>query len=221
MTDEKKGFLIISLYALLIIFLVVIAAALAWASDVQQAVADIESVTPYVWEIVAVCGIFVSLTITQRIKKIRWLPGILCNRKLSKPQKGKTQYEYKQARGGLLDTLAVLQTFVYVSGSLYIRYETLTIMVIGFFAAILQWKIIKVIFHRAQEKDGKLALILNGDLYVPDDATVVVKTLAYCAGGGVDKHSNSVPDDDEHTRQLTEAERKAMGLEDITPTPKP
>src|SRR3990167_2017639 len=151
MTDEKKAYLIISLYALLVLFLVVIAAALAWAGDdVQQAVADIKSVTPYVWELVAVCGIFVSLTITQRVKKIRWLPGFLCNRKLSKPQKGKTQYEYKQAKGGLLDTLAVLQTFVYVSGSLYIRYETLTIMVIGFFAAILQWKIIKVIFHRAQ-----------------------------------------------------------------------
>jgi len=38
MTDEKKAYLIISLYALLIIFLVVIAAALAWAGDVQQAV---------------------------------------------------------------------------------------------------------------------------------------------------------------------------------------
>lgn len=153
-------------------------------SDIQQAAQDIEATTPYVWEALSVAGVFVSLTITQWLKKRRFFPKFLCNVKKSKSG----LFEYKQLKDCYLDSIAIIQTFIYVSGCLYIRYEALEVLIVGFFASILQWKIIKIIFLKAHEKEGsKLAQILKGDIYVPDDATVFVKTVAYMAGGGVDK----------------------------------
>ena len=163
-------------------------------SDVQQTVQDVQAITPYIWEIVATCGIFVSLTITQWFKKRRFFPKFLCNLKESKLKTDGTRYKYKQLKPFYLDAIATIQTFIYVSGCLYIRYEAYEVLIVGFFASILQWKIIKIIFLKAQEKESsKLAQILKGDIYVPDDATMFVKTVAYMAGGGVDK-KNGNPD---------------------------
>src|SRR3990167_3805209 len=97
--------------------------------DIQQGVADIEAATPYVWEILSIVSIFVSLTITQWFKKRRFFPKFLCNIKLSKPRPGKAQFEYKQLKPSYLDTLAVIQTFIYVSVCLYIRYEALPVLI--------------------------------------------------------------------------------------------
>lgn len=158
------------------------------ASEAQQIVSDVQTVTPYVWEIVAICMIFVSLTITQRVKKVRWFPRLICNKKLSRPKEDGSQYEYYQLKTCILDTLAIVQTFVYVSGSLYIRYQQLEVLIIGFVACVLQWKIIKIIFLKAEQKESsQLAKILKGDLYVHDEATIFEKIGAFAAGGGVEK----------------------------------
>lgn len=151
----------------------------------QQAAQEIQAATPYLWEIVSFCFIIASHFITNKVKKIRWLPAFLCDTKYSK-ERGTA---YLQAKRCLLILCAMAISYAGVSWSLLQRYDnTEQVYVITALICALQWLIVEVIFSLASgTKYEKTAEIVKGNLYVPSDATAFVKTVAYATGGGVDR----------------------------------
>ncbi len=154
-------------------------------TDVQQTVKDVQAVTPYVWEIGAFIMILVSLTITNVVKKWRWFPMFMC--KLKKSKDG--HHLYKKLKKPYLVTLAMALSFAGVSWCLFHRYTNAEdVLVISGVVCVMQWGIVDLVFKLTQgTKYEKAGEIIREGLYVDDDATIFVKTVATCTGGGVDR----------------------------------
>jgi len=159
------------------------------AGDVANALKDVKLVTPYIWEILVVVALLVSMTLTNKIKKWRWLPRFLCRMKLSKKIKGKRQFEYKQLKSIYLDGICYIMSYAGVSWTLLQRYDNhQQVFIISGFIIVMQFAIIRGLFAQAKStKFAAAALALKGNLYVSKDATMIAKVGAYATGGGVEK----------------------------------
>jgi len=164
-------------------------------SDIVQTSRDIEAVTPYMWEITAVCWILVSLTITQIIKKCRFWPAFMCNLKEARQRRDGDEFVryYKKLKPRYLKSFATLLSFAGIAYALAQRYDNLEqICFIAGIAAVLQWKIVDIVFARTEKTNPELADKLRNGIYIPEeDATVFNTILAKATGGGVDKRDKN------------------------------
>lgn len=154
--------------------------------DIQQTTQDIETIRPYLWEIIAFVLILFSLFLTNIIKKIRWFPAYLCNARTSKNGK----YTYRKLQKKYLVIMAIAMSYAGVSWSLLHRYpgQGEDIYVITGVIVVLQWLIVESAFKfSVGTKFEPMANVVMGKLYVPEDATVLMKTVAKMSGGGVEK----------------------------------
>ena len=170
-------------------------------TDIQTAAKDIQAVTPYLFEIVAFCFIVGSLFVTNLIKKVRWFPAFLCRIKTSASGK----YTYRKLEKKYLVLIALSLSYGGVSWALLQRYENAEqVYVITGLIVALQWLLVESAFKFAKgTKLQPLADTLKGKLYVPDDATMMMKTVARVSGGGVDSRNDK-------TRPLTKEEKAAI-----------
>lgn len=154
-------------------------------TDIQQTVQDVQAITPYVWEIMSVVAIFVSLTVCQYIKKFRYFPDFMCNYKYSKDR----VYIYKKIKPIYLKLFATLASFVLITYCLSQRYGDINqVMMISGFAAILQWSIVEIVFKIVDKRFPGVKDVLSDGLYFPEeDKTVFKTTVAVLTGGGVEK----------------------------------
>jgi len=155
------------------------------AKDIQAVAKTAEAVTPYLFEIIAFCFIVASHFITNIIKKARWLPAFLCKTKHSKDG----NHTYRQLESYWLILIAMIMTYAGVSWALLQRYENAEqVYVVTGLICVLQWVIAEAAFSFAEgTKFEKSAAAIKGNLYVPNDSTVIMKTIAKATGGGVDK----------------------------------
>ena len=158
--------------------------------DAQQIAQDVETVRPYLFEIVAFCTIVVSHFLTNLVKKIRFFPVMFCKLKMSADGK----HPYHQLKSYYLIGFAMTLSYIGVAWSLLQRYDNLEqVLVITGIVCVMQWVIAEIVFGLAEgTKFEKSAQILKGKMYVPDDATILAKTIAKATGGGVDKKPKSV-----------------------------
>ena len=66
-------------------------------------------------------------------------------------------------------------------------------MMVSGFASILQWQIVKLVFHIADKRFPGVAAGMSEGFYYPESDKTVVKTaLAALTGGGIDKKKKRV-----------------------------